>query len=238
MDERLKQAFGAVRADEAIKERTKEYVTRHMRKHLVRRAAAPRLIAAAACLLLIVWGGWSLFFTETATISIDVNPSLELGVNRFDRVVSARGMNEDGEALASSLNLMFRDYESAVEEILASGRVAALLADDAELSIVVVAPDGEQCEEIYARMEACASRCGNAHCYRAHPDELSAAHEVGLSYGKYRALLEWQELDPGVTADDVRDRSMREIRDCINALSGDDSGSASGGHHAHRRGRE
>ena len=29
--------------------------------------------------------------TPTAYISIDINPSLELGINRFDRIVSVEG---------------------------------------------------------------------------------------------------------------------------------------------------
>ncbi|WP_181861874.1 anti-sigma-I factor RsgI family protein [Slackia isoflavoniconvertens] len=35
----------------------------------------------------------------TAYMGIDVNPSIELGVNRFDVVVCAEGLNDDGEAV-------------------------------------------------------------------------------------------------------------------------------------------
>ena len=46
---------------------------------------------------------------------------------------------------------------------------------------------------------------------------------MGLSYGKYRLLLEIQELDPSVTADDVRDLSMREMLDLLESLGGSDA---------------
>ena len=64
----------------------------------------------------------------------------------------------------------------------------------------------------------------NAYCYCAHPDEVEAAHAAGLSYGKYQAFLELQALDPTITVEEVQDMTMREIRDRIDALSGDSEG--------------
>ena len=66
---------------------------------------APRLVAwrraaaaLAACLVLAVIGltGSRLYFEETAFVDIDVNPSIELGINRFDIVVSARAVAASG----------------------------------------------------------------------------------------------------------------------------------------------
>ena len=45
-----------------------------------------------------------------------------------------------------------------------------------------------------------------------------------LSLGKYRAYLELKALDPAVTPDDIRDLSMREIRDLIDAYKTQDNG--------------
>ena len=94
MRDRLKQAFDAVHAEEALKERTKAFVAQQTRGHARRRPALrPSLAAAFACLCLLFTGGYWLYFTPTATISIDINPSIELGVNRFNRVVSVEGYN-------------------------------------------------------------------------------------------------------------------------------------------------
>ena len=49
---------------------------------------------------------------------------------------------------------------------------------------------------------------------------MEAAHDCGLSYGKYRAYLELAALDPTVTPEEVQGMTMREIRDRIAALSG------------------
>lgn len=76
-------------------------------------------------------------------------------------------------------------------------------------------------------------------CHGAHEDEVSDAHDQGLSYGKYRMLLQIQELDPSVTADDVRDMTMREMRELLVSLGGEDSGASGGsgkGHEGHHGG--
>ena len=41
---------------------------------------------------------------------------------------------------------------------------------------------------------------------------MAAAQEAGLPYGKYRAFLELQALDPSLTPEDVAGMTMQEIR--------------------------
>ena len=225
MRNELREIFSRVRAEEDLKERTKAYVIGQAAARRRRKAAALRLVPAAACLALILLGGWRLAFSPTAHISIDVNPSLELGVNRFDRVVSVKGVGEDGEELAQSLSLWMMDYGEAVDRVLDSGTISDLLAQDQVLSIAVVAPEGQQAQRLLSGVRACAQGRGQAYCYSARPEEVEAAHEAGLSYGKYRAFLTAQELDPSLTPEDVQGMTMREIRDLIASLSGEEDGS-------------
>ena len=62
------------------------------------------LAAAAACLCLAVsGGGYHYYYAQAALISVDVNPSIELSVNRQDRVTSTAALNEDGKALLTGI---------------------------------------------------------------------------------------------------------------------------------------
>ena len=45
-------------------------------------------IIACFIFLLFSFSGYGLYFTKTSIISIDINPSIELNINRFDRVIS------------------------------------------------------------------------------------------------------------------------------------------------------
>lgn len=229
MNDRLKSALDQVQAEEELKQKTKEYVFRKTNGYKrAKKAGFRAFLPAAACMLLLFLGGYWLYFTPTAEISMDINPSIELAVNRFDRVISVEGWNDDGNELASSLNVRNLGYSEAVNQVLKNEKVATLLSDDGVLTVTVVGDDKDQTEKILSDVRACTAGERNAYCYLAKPEEVEEAHELGLSYGKYRAFLELQELDPSVTAEEIRDMSMREIRDLIQSLTGGESSVSDG----------
>ncbi len=61
--------------------------------------------ACAALLLAIGITGYSWTKTPVSYISIDVNPSIELSLNRFGRVVSATAFNAEGRKILETLSL-------------------------------------------------------------------------------------------------------------------------------------
>ena len=140
-------------------------------------------------------------------------------MNRFDRVVGVEGLNEDGRALAGELSLTHRTYADAVERVLDSPAVASCVAGGGEVSLTVVGEDGGQCERLLAGLESCTAGRKNTFCCAARPEEAALAHESGLAYGKYRAFLEAQALDPALTPQDVQGMSMREIRRLTESLA-------------------
>ena len=135
-------------------------------------------------------------------------------------VISVQGWNDDGTALAETVDVTHLSYTDAVETILSTDTIETLLAGDAVVEIGVIGDDDAHCATLLAGVEACTAGRQNAHCYRAGTDEVEAAHDCGLSYGKYRAYQELAALDPTVTPEQVADMTMREIRDRIAALSG------------------
>ena len=229
MNERIKSAFDSVKAEDELKEKTLRYVSSRMEKRRPAARAAELLPLLACLALVILAGGWA-WFSPSATISVDINPSLELWLNRFDKVVQVVGWNEDGRELASSLDLKYMDYEQALEEIMASEKVSSLLSDDAVLSLAVVGDNEKQCGRLLSGLQQCTAGQGNAYCCSADEEELEAAHSLGLSYGKYRVYLELLELGSDISPREVSGMSMREIRDMIESLSGDGEPGSSQAH--------
>lgn len=223
MNSRIREAFDAVHAEESLKESTRAFLEQRTPGSRARRGwwAGQRLALAAACLLLVALGvgGWWLYFTPTATISIEVNPYVELGVNRFDQVVSAVGRNDDGEALVENLDLRFLSYDQAVEEIVSDDQVSALLAQDEVMTIAVIGADETQCGRLLTRIQSCTAGQQNTYCYCASGQEAAAAEDVGLSCGKYRAYLALKELDPSITPEQVRSMTMGELQRLIDQLT-------------------
>lgn len=191
--------------------------------------------AIAACLLAIVIVplGIHAFRDVTAVVSIDVNPSVELSLNRFDHVVSACGMNDDGEALLRTVSVAGMTCDDAVQALLASDAVQRAASESNPVEVVVSSLDGSDTSRLEERLNrACASTGCAVQCSSARADEHAAASELGLTVGKYRMYETLHAHGCDVGADEVASMTMRELRDLAaqygcDDLEGDGSGAGS-----------
>ena len=77
-----------------------------------------RAVGALCAMLLLVLGlGLYLQFHTAAIVSIGEEPDVELSVNRFGRVLDARGRSEAGEAILAGLSLKGEGLDDAVEQV-------------------------------------------------------------------------------------------------------------------------
>lgn len=236
MHEKLKTSFDHIHAEPDLKAGTREFLFRKMSEHPKKPAAHRYLLAAVVCLVFILagfGGGYWIYFTPVSAVSMDINPSIELQINQFDRVLSVEGYNDDGIDLASGLNVRFMGYMDVIGQVLNDKTVIDCLAQDEVLSIMVSSADEERQSEMLANVEGYVAGYHNVYCGMGRYEDMTVAHTHGLSFGKYRAFLELQALDPNITPEDVRRWTMREIRDRIDALSRAVSDSSQGtpGHH-------
>ena len=228
MNETWKNTFDQIHAEQELKEHTRKYLNEKTYRPHARHVSHMRRLAAASvlCLFLCAAGVCYLFFTPVTYISVDINPSLELGLNCFRRIISVEGYNDDGDSLADALDLKYLDYMDALDRILKSDTVETLLAGDDVLSLTVAGESETQNQEVLQDVEASVSDYSNVHCHSGNIEEVHKAHSCGMSFGKYQAFQILQELDPSVTSEDVQDLSMREIWNRIRQLSGDSSDSS------------
>ncbi|MDE7361889.1 MAG: hypothetical protein K2N38_08135 [Oscillospiraceae bacterium] len=238
MDDKIRTVFDSIHADDELKSKTLAYIAKKSHGYPSRRKMIRRRIitavSAAACLVLTAAVGAKLFFTSTSYICIEINPSLELGINCFDRVVEVSPLNDDGRVLAESLNIKFIDYDAALERIMDNSRIETLLSQNEIMTITVIDTENEQSSVILSNVKACADRYENVCCDSASSSEAAAAREIGLPCGKYRAYLELLELDSGITPEEVNEMTMREIYELIGSLSDNRSDSEhSSGHNGH-----
>lgn len=225
MNTKLREIFNQIHAEEELKDDTKEFLVKKMQGYNRWKAGkcSRYVYAACVCILITLLGGRWLYFTPTVEISIDINPSIELSINRFDQVVCVNSFNEDGQELSEELDIKFKSYTEAIEQILNNNRIAALLSDNEIMTITVIGPDEKQSAKILSNVEAYTAEQRNTYCYFASSNEVAMAHETGLSYGKYRAFLEVQLLVPDITPETIQNMSMREIRELVDSLSIDNT---------------
>lgn len=241
MNNRIHDAFDTVHAEKQLKEDTKEYLFNNVYSKKKSRAHRPmRYVSAACCALLIfVFGSAGVYNVPVATISVDVNPSVEMKINLIDRVVDVVCFNSDAEEITSDLSLENMKYEKAVTTLLDSEKAAGYLEDDATVDISVAGGSKSRCNKISQTISSCTAQgYGSVNCSQATNEEVSAAAEAGLSVGKYRAYLELKKLDPEVTVDDIKNMSMRQIRDEIAALSSDTETTSVGNSNGNKNGKQ
>lgn len=237
MDHKVREAFEQIHANADLKQKTKDALAKRLSNKRRMPVGRVPLTAAFACMaaLVLATGIYFSYTTPVAAVSIDVNPSIELQVNLFDRVISVQGYNEEGTKLAESLSVENMNYTEAIDCILENETLLSYQNDGDQVEITVTSNSQNRAR----RMQDCickdtAAQEQNVHCLENH-EEVEEAHEHGLSFGKYRAFLELQQLDPNITVDDVMDMSMCEIQDLIRGNGGNGS-REDGQHNAHGEG--
>lgn len=216
MDHKIKDAFGSIKAEPELMESTLAYVlaSAKRKKNPGGRLARGLSLVAASIFAVLVIAGLNIYSRETAYVSIDANPSIELSLNRFDRVLEAVPQNEDGERVLSSTDLKNLNYSDALSRIIKAEQELGYL-DNADMVFAVQSDDAGQREALMRESEAYASNAVGAQhtaCYAVDSGEWEAAHLHGISAGKYKAIEELQQYDPTVTVEDYSHHSMRDIR--------------------------
>lgn len=208
----FQKSMSEVRATEELKNNTLQYLKRQQEK---KGRAKPRLILryalVAVCLLLLLGtGSYSVYRKPVSYISIDVNPSIELGINRFGKVVSAEAYNEDGRNILQHVSVKNLSYMQAINQLLADESDLLYLREDSLLVFTVIS---DQPHSIMAKIQANKfARTYETLMYTSDTDCMEEAHSHEMSFGVYRAYLELSQYDSSVTIEECHGMSIGEIQ--------------------------
>ena len=91
------------------------------------------LMAMAACFLLVFAAGISgctIYRTPSSYVYVDVNPSMRLEINCFDRVISVVPLNDDAAGLMELYSFKTADMEQCIDQIVSACSEKAYLNND------------------------------------------------------------------------------------------------------------
>ena len=106
-------------------------------------------LAAAACLALVLVGGGGGYYYYSANnavaslVSLDVNPSIQLKVNKNEKVLSATPMNDDGAEILDGMDLKGTQADVAMYAIIGS-LLQHGYVDELANSILITVEDDDQ----------------------------------------------------------------------------------------------
>jgi len=87
----------------------------------LRQRVIATLVAACFCMIALAGGTYTYQNGKVdSVIGIDVNPSVELSVNKRNKVLAAKALNEDGESIMQDMDLKGVDLNTAVNAVIGS----------------------------------------------------------------------------------------------------------------------
>ncbi|MDD3253161.1 MAG: hypothetical protein PHV18_11440 [Lachnospiraceae bacterium] len=180
------------------------------------------VLAAAACLCLVIGGGgaWHYQYQNRqidSIIGIDVNPSVELSINRKNRVLQAQALNADAEQILSDMDLKGTELNVAVNAVIGAMVTQGYLDDLDNAILVTVSNDSiRKASELRTSVVGDIEKTLEENQVQAvvydqqviEKDELKAlAEQYGISYGKAYFLQELIEQNQELTMDDMEELS-------------------------------
>jgi len=205
-----------------------------------------KLVVLAASLILFFLGipfvSEYLFFNEqqvVAYVGIDINPSLELGVDKDGLVKEATGLNEDGKSLLEGLNYENFTVEQAVKLITQEAVTKQYLTADKENNIILTLCTQEERNKKTGKSSSTDDEFGattevftrikndltseireelnkqnieaQVELLEIQPEFYDRAKKADLSPGKYAVVLEAMKEGIAVSPGDVKFSSVVKV---------------------------
>ncbi len=193
----------------------------------VRTAMMRKAIAVAAAAIIFLSGGTALaYYTPVSYATVDINPSIEFQLNLFGHVISARGVNEDGEALLARIETgtnLGQNIKAVVCEAVAEGY---LPEDDENTIIVTVSGPNEaqarqEAEEAGEQAREALEETGtdgDVEADRVGYDRVQEARRLGTTPGKLNLVQKYMDsVGEGVVVD-VNEWLNKPVKEIMKAI--------------------
>lgn len=179
------------------------------------------LALSAALVLTLAGGGYAYAKTPVAYVSIDINPSVELGVNAFDKVVSVKAYNEDGNDILKGADLLNTKVDEAVSTVVTNAINDGYIKEDGSSAIEITTSTDK--EKVAAELDETLKQAVDETLTKndveaevqtenvalARRDEARA---LGMTPGKLNLIQKLQALDPSITVEEYKNSSVKDIQ--------------------------
>lgn len=150
-----------------------------------------------------------------AYVTIDINPSIELGINPKGKVIEVKGLNADGEKILQNVNVLELDVEQAITIITREAVKEQYLTTAKENNIVITVSGEDKSVAKTKNLDTLASKvleenklAGKVEIVEVPKEIHDKAKELGVSSGKYVILLEALDQGLDLSLDDVKGNSI------------------------------
>lgn len=158
-------------------------------------------------------------------VYVDVNPSVEISVNRFGVVNDVKYLNDDAQKVFENVNLKGKKPEEAITDITLALNGGGYLKDKSEVFISGYSRTDADVDKIVEALYYRASDFSEEQGYNATiltgnftDEERKEALKNSLSPLKYSIISELSSLDDEYTLENLSGISMGELNGMLNSL--------------------
>ena len=182
-------------------------------------------LAASFCVIFFIWLAYQPLWAQAVNyVSLDFNPSLELGLDGKRKIVTVVPLNQPAEELLQNLNLKRQPFEKGLEIILVRALENGYLkADQSQIILAAVAPSKKEAVLIINGQEV--SQIINQALDRASKTKIKVkvvvtattfanhqeAKKTGLSLGKCLLIKAAQERGKTIPVKELKEKNLNEI---------------------------
>ncbi len=171
-----------------------------------------RLCAMAASLV-IVCAGIGSYFMPAGYVSVDINPSLIMTINIYNRVIDVKSLNDDASVLLNKIDIKGKSAEDSVEMLIKTSEEIGYINDNNHSVIldVVSGITKPHIENVKYNNIDITKETADMETFRT-------AQNIGVSIAKVKALEEYTEKNGGdihSNAAKFNDKSVKEIRNIM-----------------------
>jgi hypothetical protein len=186
-----------------------------------------RLAGIAACFLACIFlsTGVYAYYTPYSYVSLDINPSISLSLNRFERVISVNPLTEDAVSfIKETKNLKNQDIDKALSEIISSASDKGYIDEKTENQIMIVVSAKNPNEETRledtltktAAMELSkVNKSGEVTVEKTTVEIYRNALSNKMSPGKEILADKLREVNSEISDEELEDMSVKEMAKLI-----------------------
>lgn len=182
--------------------------------------------SAAAAVVIFGTGAWA-YFSPYKYVSLDVNPSIEYTVNRFDRVLSAAAVNEDGEAILQNLDLNNKSIDEAVQDTVNTIEEKGYFegTDPGGIVISTSSDDQQDAEQLADELKTTAEEATKDTTTPVEVEAVSVglarvqeARTLGTTPGKLNLVQKLQASSTAPDSINVEDWLKKPVKEILKAI--------------------
>ncbi|MCX7748420.1 MAG: hypothetical protein N2645_16270 [Clostridia bacterium] len=185
-------------------------------------------IAAAVLIVIGVGAGSYAYLSPYSYINVDINPSIEITVNRFERIIDIKGLNKDGEKIISLKKLRNKEICEGVSSLFNSALQEGFIKAGSENTVVftVAGKNKDEVDQLEKEikdsidMEVKSAKVNSEVVVQETTlERRQEAAKLGISPGKMLLIEKLREKSPDLKVEDLKDKPVKEIMKSMKEVS-------------------